>query len=98
MTIEEMLHTPIVSPSAYLTFLGKFDPEKEYKTGDVVIDEDERITVRTGAGFEVICGDFSTETTVTIPKMMPKRCEFCGAPLVEKFGEVKCEYCGTSYK
>ena len=100
MTIEEMLHTPIISPSSFLTYLGEYDPKKNYKHGDVVIDENGHTMVYTGNGFDLICNDDSTGATVDAPsiKMVPQSCICCGAPLVKKFGEVKCEYCGTSYK
>lgn len=75
-----------------IKFMGRFDPTKHYKVGDVVVDGKDT-KVFTGTSWEKIDGGGKP---LDPPKtIIPKVCSQCGAPTNPH--RTTCEYCGCRY-
>lgn len=90
-TIEEMLRIP--TPSC--TFMGNFDETKDYRIGDIVF-RDDSYYVFDGDKFQEV-GNILDEPLYE-KEITPDKCKSCGAPLIRYKSQIRCEYCGTTYR
>lgn len=101
-----MLNTPILTMpelQTYLTFMGNYDPKKEYKAGDVVLMDGEAVLCRSSRAFEPL-GVVDDNTEIEFeprgfePRVVvPMKCKCCGGSLIRYKSGYMCEYCDTEY-
>ena len=77
-----------------LRYIGKYDKSKMYQIGDVIEDGIET-KVFNGKEFVVISKGVNLSEPEP-PKILPKNCTRCGAPV--KSYKDYCEYCGCKYQ
>lgn len=76
-----------------LRYIGQYDKSKTYEIGDVIEDGIET-KVFDGKSFVTISKGVNLSEPKP-PKILPKNCTRCGAPV--KLYKDYCEYCGCKY-
>jgi hypothetical protein len=95
MIIEKPRHwSEEERPIKTLYFIGQFNPLTQYNAGDVVIDSG-KTKLFTGEEFITISHELNSEAKCKLPKILPKTCTRCGAPVNSSHS--KCMYCDCEY-
>lgn len=99
MNAEEMLMRPLMTALQFsCTFMGNFDSAVKYNIGDIVMKDDSCYMFDGNKMQEIGEVGNVLDTPLYEKEIMPEKCSSCGAPLIRYNGQIRCEYCGTSYR